>query len=429
MAPYQISKTGPVRQNLDASINQSAMNYSARQDSDIVFSGSYDLSSRGKICVLTIDGGGMRGIIPARVLSYLEQSLQRQSGNPAARIADFFDVAAGTSIGGVLISMLFADDGKDRPLCTAADTYSFTTKKGSIVFKLNPLQQLFGRLRGMTRPRYSSKFFETELKQMFSREGTSLTLRNTLKPLLIPCYNLATASPFIFSRGDAMDSSAWDFRLWEVCRATSSVPSLFKPPLLTSVDGSNSCIAADGGLVLHNPAAAAITHVLHNKREFPHVQGLQDLLVLSIGTGQFDRKFEHAKVSNWGALQWISPVLRIIMDGSADMVDRTISMAFGEARHNYIRVQMSGLPDRALMEMDDPSQSNVDRLAKYADDLLTEKGYIHLPFGSKRMLEQSNAERLDWLAGQLVQEQKARLLRTSPTVILRKACKLLKTRF
>jgi patatin-like phospholipase/acyl hydrolase len=50
--------------------------------------------------ILSIDGGGLRGLIPAQVLVYVEQRIQEKTGNPAARIADYFDLFAGTSAGG-----------------------------------------------------------------------------------------------------------------------------------------------------------------------------------------------------------------------------------------------------------------------------------------------------------------------------------------
>lgn len=50
---------------------------------------------RGKVCVLSLDGGGMPGIIPARLLAHLEELLQQKSGDADARIADYFDVVTG----------------------------------------------------------------------------------------------------------------------------------------------------------------------------------------------------------------------------------------------------------------------------------------------------------------------------------------------
>jgi patatin-like phospholipase/acyl hydrolase len=92
---------------------------------------------------------------------------------------------------------------------------------------------------------------------------------------------------FLFLRTCELIDEKWNFTLWEICRATSVVPSFFKPAKLRSTNGETSCVAIDGGLVMNNPTAAAITHVLHNKMEFPGVEGTKDMLVLSLGTGQF----------------------------------------------------------------------------------------------------------------------------------------------
>jgi len=107
------------------------------------------------------------------------------------------------------------------------------------------------------------------------------------------------------------------------------------------VDGKTSCTAIDGRVVMHNPTAAAITHVLHNKREFPSVRGVEDLLVLSLGTGQIDQTYMYETVRGWGALQWVKPLAKIVLDGVADMVDHTISIAFGEHRKHYLRIQVT----------------------------------------------------------------------------------------
>ncbi|KAL2613415.1 hypothetical protein R1flu_025107 [Riccia fluitans] len=379
-------------------------------------------SDCGKVCILSIDGGGMRGIIPGRILAYLEAALKTRSGNPNAKIADFFDVAAGTSVGGILTTMLFTNDGTGAPLFSGEETWKLIAEKGEQIFKIPRSQRAWKKLRGIMTPRYSTKYLEGILKQHLIRDGRALTLRDTLKPVLIPCYDLQSAGPFLFSRADALDCEAWDFSLWEICRATSAVPSFFKPANMTSVDGKTTCTAIDGGIVMNNPTAAAITHVLHNKIEFPNVRGMRDLLVLSLGTGQFDQTYGYKKVRHWGAFQWAKPIVKIVLDGISDIVDHTISMSFGRRhRKNYVRVQVSGLPDRALMEMDDGSQANVNSLIKLADDLLEQKSMEHLPFGGRRPLSESNMERLDWFAEQLVQEQKARLHRKRPTVMLKNA--------
>ncbi|KAG1342256.1 Patatin [Cocos nucifera] len=82
------------------------------------------------ITILSIDGGGIRGIIPAIILSFLESELQEaffidSCRNLKARIADYFDVIAGTSTGGLVTAMLTAPDNDNHPLFAAKDIESF----------------------------------------------------------------------------------------------------------------------------------------------------------------------------------------------------------------------------------------------------------------------------------------------------------------
>ena len=74
--------------------------------------------------MLSIDGGGVRGIIPGTILTFLEAKLQELDG-PDARVADYFDVVAGTSTGGLVTAMLTAPDKAGRPLFAARDINDF----------------------------------------------------------------------------------------------------------------------------------------------------------------------------------------------------------------------------------------------------------------------------------------------------------------
>lgn len=255
---------------------------------------------------------------------------------------------AGTSVGGLIATMLFTGDENSRPLFRAEEAWKVMAERGREVFKKVAKSSVWSKLRGKSSKssRFSVKPLEQVLKEYLVREdGSALTLRDTIKPVLIPCYDLTTAAPFLFSRADALENQTWNFNLWEICRATTATPPFLPPACVTSVDGKTSCTAIDGRVVMHNPTAAAITHVLHNKREFPSVRGVEDLLVLSLGTGQIDQTYMYDTVRGWGALQWVKPLAKIVLDGVADTVDHTISMAFGEHRKHYLRIQVVYLVD------------------------------------------------------------------------------------
>ncbi|OIV91371.1 hypothetical protein TanjilG_01989 [Lupinus angustifolius] len=389
-------------------------------------------NQRGKICILSIDGAGMRGILAGKALAYLENALKKKSGHENATIADYFDVAAGSGVGGIFTAMLFATKDHSRPIFSADDTWRFLAEQGKKFYRPSSGTGgggLFRRLfssGGSGSTDSATNGLEKIVKEAFTeKNGRSLTLKDTLKPVLIPCYDLSSTAPFLFSRADALETDSFDFRLWEVCRATSAEPGLFEPVLMRSVDGKTSCVAVDGGLAMSNPTGAAITHVLHNKQEFPFVRGVEDLLVLSLGTGQLlEVKYEYNQVRHWKAKDWARPVARISGDGSADVVDQAVAMAFGHCRSsNYVRIQANGSTmGRCGSNVDtDSSPSNVKMLIGIAEEMLNQENVESMLFGGKRIGEQRNFEKLDWFAGELVQEHNRRSCRIAPTVAFKQA--------
>ncbi|CAI9767465.1 unnamed protein product [Fraxinus pennsylvanica] len=398
---------------------------SEQPKNDVVFTASFDddgvqavKNQRGKICILSIDGGGMRSIISGKALAYLETALKNKSGNPDARIADYFDVAAGTGVGGIFTAMLFATNDRNRPVFHADETWKFLAAEGKKIYhssksnhpKANFFKRAFNKKTGSDN---ATTGLEMAMKAAFKDEktGRNLTLKDTLKPVLIPCYDLSSTAPFLFSRADALESDGYDFKLWEVCLATSAEPGVFDPVCMESVDGSTRCVAVDGGLAMNNPTAAAITHVLHNKQEFPFVRGVEDILVLSLGScGQLlEGSFDFDQVKKWKAKDWARPLARISGDSSAELVDHAVAMAFGHSRSgNYVRIQANGLSfGRSGANVDtDPSPSNVKMLAGIADEMLKQKNVESVLFSGKKIGEQINLEKLDLFAEQLQQSRK-----------------------
>ncbi|EPS72086.1 hypothetical protein M569_02674, partial [Genlisea aurea] len=370
-----------------------------------------DRRSGRRVCVLSVDSGGMRNITSGKALAYLERSLKAKSGNSEARIADYFDVAAGSGVGGVFAAMLFAAGG--GPVYAADDTWKFLAAHGkefcAAPTKRGFLKRAFEKSTGGG----GGVSLEKALKEAFTdgRTGRTLTLKNAVKPLLIPCYDLSTAAPFLFSRADAMESDSYDFRLWEVCLATSADAGVFAPVGMKSIDGQTQCTAVGGGIAMSNPTAAAITHVLHNKQDFPQARHVDDILVLSLGAGcqLTEGSFDRRQVKKWNtAKDWSRPIARISGDASAELVDHAAAMAFahGGRSTNYVRIQASGSssPDRDT----DWSAGNVKTLTEAGDEMLKQKSVEAVMLGGRRIGEKTNAELLDWFAEELVAEHRRR---------------------
>ncbi|KAG0477569.1 hypothetical protein HPP92_012288 [Vanilla planifolia] len=337
--------------------------------------------------------------------------------------------------------MLFSTQDGSRPIFRAEDTWRFLAEKGRRFYKRKPSSSSSasskpsflrcivrgGCGKGVTE---MTEAMEKEMKEAF---GDSMTLRDTVKPVLIPCYDLRTSAPLVFSRADALESESYNFRMWEVCRATWAEPGRFEPMEMLSVNGSTVCVGVDGGLAMSNPTAVAITHILHNKQEFPFVRGVEDLIVLSLGCGttaaatlpETSRgRLDYHKIRQWGTKEWVRPIARIASDGAADLVDHAVALAFGQCGSaNYIRVQANGPSmNRCGADVDsDPSSANVKALEEMAEEMLKQKNVESVLFGGRRVSEQTNMEMLDFIAGELVLEHQRRSCRIAPTVAFKQA--------
>ncbi|KAG6486572.1 hypothetical protein ZIOFF_055149 [Zingiber officinale] len=346
-------------------------------------------AAAGRVRILSIDGGGNAsdGFLAAAALTRMESTLRRRTGDASASVADFFDLAAGSGAGGVLVAMLFTRGHDGRPLFSAAEA----------------LQLLLAESRRRSGGGFGSKR-KGIFRGLFGRSGGLLrkifgdaSLRDTLKPVLIPCHDLATGSPFVFSRADAVEADAYDFFIRDVCAATCE-----DAVELRSVDGRTRVSAVGGGVAVANPAAAAITHVLHNKQEFPFAVGVEDLMVVSIGAS--------GGASATGKAQ----IVRVAVEGAADMVDQAVSMAFGEIRtSNYVRIQANGF----ISGNSTPRAANSSKLMEEIDEILSQRNVDSLLFRGKKISEKTKAEKLEWFAGELVKEENWRRKSSIPTVL------------
>lgn len=335
-----------------------------------------------KTRVLSIDGGGTTGIVAGAALIHLEQQIRTKTGNPAAKIADFFDIVAGTGIGALFAAMITADDGAGRPVYSAEEAVKFVNENQSKLYKVKN-----GGVFGLGKKRFDSNSMDKVLKKALSRDdGKVLTLKDTCKPLLVPCFDVNTSAPFVFSRAGATESASFDFELWKVCRATSATPFVLKPFNLKSIDGQTSCLAIDGGLVMNNPTAAAVTHVLHNKRDFPSVTGVEDLLVLSLGNGPLSIGVKK-KVMRRNGKCVKSSIVDIVLDGVSETVDQMLGNAFCWNHSDYVRVQANGCVNGGKLT---------------AEQVLKERGVESLPFGGKHLLAETNGDRIGNFVQRLV---------------------------
>ncbi|CAN4109056.1 unnamed protein product [Withania somnifera] len=353
--------------------------------------------SAGKVRILSIDAGGSTdGVLAAKSLTHLEATLRRKTGKSDVHIADFFDVVSGSGAGGVLAGLLFTRGVDGVPMFTAEEALKFVVENGRKICRSSKT----GFLRQVSRP-----------AKVFKKVFGDLTLKDTMKGVLIPCYDLKTGAPFVFSRADAWEMDGCDFTMADVCGATMADRAVD----LMSINGRSNITAVGGGIAMTNPTAVAITHVLNNKQEFPFANGVEDLLVVSLGNGD--------SVSGAGNVM-SSPAafLKIAGDGTADMVDQAVSMAFGQTRNNnYVRIQGNGIVGKKYQLIKDENMNKNEKMVVIAEEMLGQKNVECVLFQGKKLVENSNLDKLKIVANELIKEQERRKANILPPVVLKHA--------
>lgn len=303
--------------------------------------------------VLSIDGGGIRGIIPARIVAEIEEL----TGRPAAAL---FDLVAGTSTGG-MIALALALPGEDGvPRYTAEQILRFYLEEGPRIFPTSfPLLRLAGELVG---PKYGADRIEAPLRRFFGEDRLEAALTN----VLVTSYDLRLPAPFLFKSWKASGRGAatvppahFNYLFREAARATSAAPTYFPPFELASLDPkSPKMMLIDGGVFANNPAMCAYADA---RRLFPD----DALFVVSIGTGKFGSYIRDADPRRWGAVQWVRPLIDLFQDGVGDSVAFEMETLL-PGSHERFQPQ---IPQDAIV-MDDASAGMMERLNELATRLV-----------------------------------------------------------
>jgi patatin-like phospholipase/acyl hydrolase len=339
-----------------------------------------------KVRILSLDGGGMRGIIPATVLEYVENKIIEITKNKNARIADYFDLVAGTSTGGILSAFyltpaknVFSEDPSTK--FKASEALEFYSKYGYSIFNQSKKFGWFGLRQLFNAAKYSPKELEKILKEKFQ----FLQLKELLKPCIITTYNMQNKNAFFFSSREPMEKDR-EFYVKDVLRSTSAAPTYFPPAFIKNLANEKQMINIDGGVFANNPAMCAYSEGRATEFEKVAFPSAKDMLILSIGTGggQFDLP-NVEKSNTWGILPWASSIPNIMMDGSIDTVDYQMKNIFDtlnqQDKFNYKRVDVPKDKRTYSSDMADASPENVKALKKAGREALksaqkkTEKEY------------------------------------------------------
>lgn len=314
------------------------------------------------IRILSIDGGGIRGIIPARILQRIEET----TGKPAR---DLFHLIAGTSTGGIIGCGLMS--GK-----TARQMGDLYAAEGGDIFRRS-LWDRISTAGGLSKPDYDP----IPLELVLYRELGDVWLSQVAgTELLVPSYAIQLPytiagrapglmyprMPYFFkswkARGVDLEPyetpQQYDFPLRSICRATSAAPTYFPPALIANARGEQYGMI-DGGVFANNPALCALASAY---KLWPDAD---DYMLVSLGTGSLQRPIPYNQAKDWGAVQWVRPILNILMDGNADTVCYQVDQILEDAHYRFdiaLGENPRQDPNAVDEDFDDASPDNIRRI-------------------------------------------------------------------
>lgn len=289
--------------------------------------------------ILSVDGGGIRGIIPALILAEIEHRTRKP-------ISQIFDLMAGTSTGGIVVAGLCKKDNTGKNQYSAEDLVGFYQEYGPYIFKSSFLRKAITWLNGAE---YSNKNIELVLDKYFS----NTTLADVSNNLLLTSYDIHNNCPFFFK---SWKEDRKFLKLKDALRATTAAPTYFAPKLL-KINQINR-VLVDGGVFANNPAACAYAN---SRKLFPY----DDIVLLSIGTGRLSSSIKYVNSKRFGKITWIKPLLNIMFASSLDIVNYQLDNIIDD---KYLRVQSQ--LRIASPEMDNTTSENIKCLKKEAQMMI-----------------------------------------------------------
>jgi uncharacterized protein len=221
--------------------------------------------------LLCIDGGGIRGIFAIAIL----QALEEEVGYP---VGEFFDVVAGTSTGAIIAASVSLNKNMK-------EVYESYKHYGEKIFTRQAKVGLF-----------KSVYSDRSLRHLLKKAFGEVEMKDIHKPLLIPAVDITHGKPFIHrSNYGHPESEDLSIKLWDAVLSSCSAPVYFPPNKI-----GDEYLSIDGGLWANNPSLVGLTESIHYFEK-----SMDEINILSIGTGLQTIDFTNDNEKYWGIRQWL----------------------------------------------------------------------------------------------------------------------------
>ena len=270
--------------------------------------------------LLSIDGGGLKGLIPAEALIAIETQLDTLTGR-SLPLSDRFDLIGGTSTGAILAVGLSLG-------LKAAELRDFYLKFGKQIFTKVFLPERFWHS-------YPSGPLEERLKDVFG-EDTTLGSGKVRTNILVVAKNVTLGTTWFFTNNPKGKYFANNrgLPLWQIVRASSAAPTYFPPQKISVPDDAGRLQEyefVDGGVSSYNnPSMQVFLEATDPEYQFGWPTGTSKLLLISLGTGFNATTVPAGKASCYNLLNWAGYAVKELM-GDANLQQNVLMHLIGQA--------------------------------------------------------------------------------------------------
>lgn len=313
-------------------------------------------NSKKYVLILSVDGGGVKGLIPARLLQHIE----KQTGY---KISSVFDLFVGTSTGGLISLFLNTPTETGEALYDASQLVEMYRDLSAKIFSHSSSLRKIRGIKGVLTAKYSAKAYEQLLKKYVH----NTTVKQSVNPLLITSVDIKNKKPFIFSTVAIARGLQQNSFMWQAARATSAAPTYFKPYNLKTVKGSMALV--DGGVGINNPSLLGITLA---KELYPNAKIL--LVSLSPKVSEYKTRFKGSGPFGGGSLSLtkdganLGTLVDNLLDIPSQSAEETAKKILESEGSIYIRIKPE--PIVTKIELDDGSKKALNQLESIADDMI-----------------------------------------------------------
>jgi patatin-like phospholipase/acyl hydrolase len=305
--------------------------------------------------ILSLDGGGIRGVVSARLLAEVERRADRPT-------AELFDLVAGTSTGGIIALGVTAPGTDGKPRYSAEELVELYAEHGDRIFS----RSIWHRTRAFGNA-LDEKFSAGALEDVLNEYFGETTLAEALVDVLVTAYEIEIRAPWFFRSRLAREKPAeYDFPMTKVARATSAAPTYFEPLQLETDASPDYWALVDGGVFANNPAMCAVA-------EGFDAYDAEEVVVLSLGTGAQTRRIPYDEAKDWGLVGWARPILNVVFDGVSDTVDHQVRQICRTTEGIETYLRLDPRLDIGNDDLDDASQTNIHALKLQAEQLIKDR--------------------------------------------------------